>query len=113
MSAVEEPFLPTSGNKNKKFTPYHQENLNDEEDFKLALEELDENAKKNKYHRKTRKIYPFGKHPMRYVMGIIYSFHCLYLGMSINPLTPVAVTVASVSTILRVRSANFVSRPLI
>ena len=69
----------------------------EEQRMKLELEELDKKIKKNKYHRQTRKIYPFGKHPMRYAMGILYSFHCLYLGLSINPLTPAAVTVSKVS----------------
>ena len=62
----------------------------------VELEEMEEDARLNKYHRRTRVIYEYGDHPVRYVIGTIYSLQCLYIGLSTNPITPMAVAVSRV-----------------
>lgn len=46
---------------------------------------------------KSFKIHEYGENPKRYLIGIIYALLSVMMGMSSNPLTPIAVTIARVN----------------
>lgn len=50
--------------------------------------------------RKTTTIHPYGRNPKRYLIGTIYCFQFMVQGLSANPLTPAALTVANVRKII-------------
>ena len=94
---MQEPFLTSTPNKQSKQKLKRGPSLDQINIEDMQLEQLDKNAKKTKYHKNSRTIYAFGKHPARYMMGTLYALQCLYIGMSTNPLTPLSITVTKVS----------------
>ena len=54
------------------------------------MQEIKEDTS-SKYSKAPPKFHKFGKDPMRYFMGILYSLQCLHTGLSTNPLTAVSV----------------------
>lgn len=80
----------------------NKDSLPIEADYERPIREVVERnkgRKKNKIKKKLAKsfkIYEYGKNPRRYLIGILYASLNMLLGMSSNPLTPIAVTISRV-----------------